>query len=120
MSYLEQFDDLAAQPAAQVSVVSRWLRTDARPFFTELRAQRPVLVGHGHHSCLGRYVAAELIPEVVRRLLLRPGARLPSPDGDLDFRGVPLPERRVIAFDPVSGAARSHVGTDPVAAGASR
>jgi cytochrome P450 len=55
--------------------------------------------GHGAHSCLGRHVAAVVVPEVVRRVLLRPGARLlPSPEGDLDFAGGPFPERFVIGL----------------------
>jgi len=65
-------------------------RTDVRGFH----------FGFGHHTCLGQYVGAEVIPEVVRRILLRPGVRLlPSPEGDLDFQGGPFPERFVIAFD---------------------
>ena len=43
MSFLGKYDAQAGQPAAQVALVSGWLRTDARPFFAELRAQRPVL-----------------------------------------------------------------------------
>ena len=43
MSFLGKYDAQAGQPPAQVALVSGWLRTDARPFFAELRAQRPVL-----------------------------------------------------------------------------
>src|SRR5680860_214976 len=43
MSFLEKYDAQAGQPSAQVALVSGWLRTDARPFFAELRAHRPVL-----------------------------------------------------------------------------
>lgn len=42
MTYLGQYDALGADPAAQVGLVSRWLRTEWRPFFAELRAERPV------------------------------------------------------------------------------
>ena len=42
----------------------------------------------GTYSPLISRVGVEVIPEVVRRVLLRPGVRLlPSPEGDLDFRG---------------------------------
>lgn len=44
--------------------------------------------GYGHHTCLGRYVGAVMIPEVVRRVLLRPGVGLlPPPEGAIDFQG---------------------------------
>lgn len=69
-----------------------------RPDFTQLH------FGYGHHACLGRYVASVMIPEVVRRVLLRPSVRLlPPPDGSIDFEGGPFPERFVIAFGSDSG-----------------
>lgn len=44
MRYLEQYDALPDdQQAEKVGLVSRWLRTDWRPFFKELREQRPIL-----------------------------------------------------------------------------
>jgi cytochrome P450 len=70
-------------------------RTD-RPDFARLH------FGYGHHTCLGRHVAAVTIPETVRRVLRRPGIRLlPPPDGGIDFAGGPFPERFVVAFDAV-------------------
>lgn len=73
---------------------------DPDEFRAERTDVRGLHFGLGHHACLGRYVGAEVIPEVVRRVLLRPGVRLlPSPEGDLDFQGGPFPERFVIAFD---------------------
>ena len=67
-------------------------RTD-RPGFLSLH------FGYGHHACLGRHVGAMVIPEVIRRVLLRPGVHLlPSPEGDLDFQGGPFPERFVIGL----------------------
>jgi cytochrome P450 len=69
-------------------------RTD-RPDFIDLH------FGYGHHTCLGRYVGGVMIPEVVRRVLLRPDVRLlPPPDDRIDFQGGPFPERFVIAFGP--------------------
>jgi cytochrome P450 len=67
-------------------------RTD-RPDFISLH------FGYGHHTCLGRHVGSAMIPEVVRRVLLRPGVRLlPPPEGSIDFQGGPFPERFVIAL----------------------
>ncbi|MEX0789750.1 MAG: cytochrome P450 [Actinomycetota bacterium] len=49
--------------------------------------------GYGHHACLGRYVGSVLVPEVVRRVLLRPNVRLlPPPEGKIDFQGTPFPQ----------------------------
>ncbi len=59
----------------------------------------PLTFGFGDHTCLGRHVASAVVPEVVRRVLLRPGVRLlPSPEGDLDFAGGPFPERFLIGL----------------------
>ena len=44
--------------------------------------------GLGHHECLGRHVAAVMIPEVVRRILLRPDLRA---DGPVEDAGTPFP-----------------------------
>jgi cytochrome P450 len=65
------------------------------------RTDRPSYLGlhfgYGHHSCLGRHVAGVVVPEVVRRVLLRPGVELlPAPEGTVDFAGGPFPERFVI------------------------
>lgn len=49
--------------------------------------------GYGHHTCLGRYAGSVLVPEVVRRVLLRPNVHLlPPPEGKIDFQGGPFPE----------------------------
>lgn len=56
--------------------------------------------GFGHHECLGRYIGATLVPEIVKRVLLRPGVRLlPGPEGQIDFQNSPFPERFVVAYD---------------------
>lgn len=61
-------------------------RTD-RPGFLSLH------FGYGHHACLGRYVGSVVVPEVVRRVLLRPNVHLlPPPEGKIDFQGGPFPE----------------------------
>jgi cytochrome P450 len=61
-------------------------RTD-RPDFLSLH------FGYGHHTCLGRYVGSVIVPEVVRRVLLRPNVHLlPAPEGKIDFHGGPFPE----------------------------
>lgn len=64
-----------------------------RPDFASLH------FGYGHHTCLGRYVATAMIPEAVRRVLLRGDVRLlPPPDDRIDFQGKPFPERFTIAY----------------------
>lgn len=56
--------------------------------------------GYGHHTCLGRHVGAVVIPEVVRRVLLRPGVDLlPPPEGAVDFQKGPFPERFMIRLN---------------------
>ena len=46
--------------------------------------------GYGAHECLGRYVGAEMIPEMVRQMLLRPGLRA---EGRIDYAGGHLPQK---------------------------
>lgn len=82
-------DDVVDDPEA--------FRTD-RPDYTGLH------FGHGHHTCLGRHLSGVTIPEVVRRVLMRPGVGLlPHPEGAVDFQGGPFPERFVIALDATAG-----------------
>ncbi len=45
--------------------------------------------GHGHHECLGRYVGGVMIPEIVKRVLLRKEAR---PLGPVDMGGTAFPQ----------------------------
>jgi cytochrome P450 len=55
--------------------------------------------GYGHHTCLGKYIGLVKIPEVIRRILLRPNVRLlPAPEGSIDFQSGPFPERFNIAY----------------------
>lgn len=55
--------------------------------------------GYGHHECLGKYIGLVQIPEVVKRVILRPNVRLISdPEGKIDFKGGPFPESFVIAY----------------------
>ncbi|MEH2364003.1 cytochrome P450 [Nostoc sp.] len=43
MSYLVQYDSIPASDTSQrIGVVSRWIRTDTRAFFAELRERRPL------------------------------------------------------------------------------
>ena len=79
-------DDVVGDPAS--------FRTD-RPDFVSFH------FGFGHHTCLGKYVGSVIIPETVRRVLLRPGVRLlPPPEGSIDFQGGPFPERFEFLFGP--------------------
>ena len=55
--------------------------------------------GYGHHECIGKYIGLVQIPEVVKRVILRPGVRLiPAPEGKIDFKGGPFPESFVISY----------------------
>ncbi|GAA2727070.1 cytochrome P450 [Actinocorallia aurantiaca] len=70
---------------------------DGNRFRTDRPEPTGLHFGFGHHACLGRQVAGVMVPEVVRRVLLRPGTSLLSPpDGNVDFQGGPFPERFTI------------------------
>lgn len=60
-----------------------------RPFHAYLH------FGYGHHECLGRYVGAVMIPEIVKHVLLRPAAR---PLGPVDMGGTPFPQTYRLAL----------------------
>lgn len=56
--------------------------------------------GYGHHLCLGYAVGLVMIPEMLRRLLLRPNLRRASGDrGAIDYKGGPFPEECWVQFD---------------------
>ena len=49
--------------------------------------------GYGHHLCLGYYVGLVMIPEILKRLLLRAGlCRASGSAGQIDYKGGPFPE----------------------------
>jgi cytochrome P450 len=51
--------------------------------------------GYGTHVCLGRYVGAEMIPEMVRQMLLRPGLRA---EGKIEYAGGHLPQKYALRW----------------------
>jgi cytochrome P450 len=51
--------------------------------------------GYGLHECMGRYIGAVIIPEIIRQVLLRDGLKTISP---LSFEGKPLPDKFVIGW----------------------
>jgi cytochrome P450 len=56
-------------------------------------------VGFGAHTCLGQYVAYEIIPEAIRHILLVPGLRLlPSGESTVDNKGGPFAESFKLGF----------------------
>jgi len=65
-------------------VASAMFDADAVPEPDAFRADRPshtgLHFGYGPHLCLGRHLGAAIVPEVVRRVLLRAGA-FPLPRG---------------------------------------
>jgi cytochrome P450 len=58
--------------------------------------------GLGHHACLGRYVGQAMIPEIVRRVLLRDDVRILEP---LTTEGTAFPVRFTIGYRPAEKAA---------------
>ncbi len=58
-------------------------------------------VGFGAHTCLGQYVAYEIIPEAVRQILLVPGLHLlPQSGSAVDNAGGPFAESFKLGFEP--------------------
>ncbi|MEU8385368.1 cytochrome P450 [Streptosporangium sp. NPDC048865] len=77
-------------------VASAMFDADAVPDPCAFRADRPAHTGlhfgHGPHLCLGRHLGAAIVPEVVRRVLLRPGVRLlPRAEAGVRFGDAPSP-----------------------------
>jgi cytochrome P450 len=59
-------------------------------------------VGFGAHTCLGQYVAYEIIPETIRHLLLVPGLHLLPQDGSaISNAGGPFAESFKLGFGPI-------------------
>ena len=51
--------------------------------------------GFGSHDCLGKYVGAEMIPEMVRQVMRRPGLEA---DGKIDYKDGPFPEHWILRY----------------------
>ncbi|MCB1737529.1 MAG: cytochrome P450 [Gammaproteobacteria bacterium] len=51
--------------------------------------------GYGAHECLGRYVGAVMIPEMVRQLVLQPGLEA---DGGIEYEGGHLPQKYPLSW----------------------
>ena len=67
--------------------------SEPESFRTDRPAYLSLHFGYGHHTCLGRYVGSVVVPEVVRRVLLRPNVHLlPGDEGKIDWKGGPFPE----------------------------
>lgn len=74
--------------------------TEAETFSIERPKYQYMHFGYGHHTCLGKYIGLVQIPEVIKRVLLRPNVRLiPGEQGKIDFQNSPFPEHFVIAYD---------------------
>lgn len=52
--------------------------------------------GFGSHDCLGKYVGMEMIPEMVRQVLLLPNLRATAP---IDHKNGPFPESYPLVWD---------------------
>ncbi|QGV77225.1 cytochrome P450 [Streptomyces ficellus] len=56
-----------------------------------------MVLGYGAHDCVGKYPARAIVPEMVRRVLLRPGVRpLPGGERALDYAGTPYPQHYTV------------------------
>lgn len=55
--------------------------------------------GFGHHECLGKHVGMQIVPAAIRRLLLLPRLRLPTPAKAPIVWGDAFPEHFVVQFD---------------------
>ena len=51
--------------------------------------------GFGTHDCLGKYIGMEMIPEMVRQVLLRPDI---SAQGEMNYKEGPFPESYQLAW----------------------
>ncbi|WP_406454054.1 cytochrome P450 [Streptomyces sp. NBC_00876] len=74
----------------------------------EFRTGRPpshnLVLGYGAHECVGKYAASVIVPELVRRVLLRPGVRPPAgAEQAMDYAGTPYPQHYAVAAGPDSG-----------------
>ncbi|MFD1611149.1 cytochrome P450 [Sphingomonas tabacisoli] len=58
--------------------------------------------GQGIHECLGRAIAAAMVPEIVRQLLLTPGLEAESAP---DYGGTKVPQHWPLRFDAAGGSA---------------
>jgi cytochrome P450 len=63
---------------------------DAERFHPERDQGDNFTLGLGIHECLGRAIAAVMMPEIVRQILLKPGLKA---DGPVDYGGTKVPQK---------------------------
>lgn len=88
-------------PGTTVLAVTHSAMFDAAMFsrpdaFDPTRAETNTFhFGYGLHECLGRHIGRQMIPEIVRQVLLLPGIRA---EGPVDKKGGPVPESYVLRW----------------------
>ncbi|WP_395737085.1 cytochrome P450 [Prosthecobacter sp.] len=70
----------------------------------QFRLDRPqsmyMILGYGHHRCLGDHVSLIQVPQIIKALLLKKNLRpAPGKDGEIDLKGGPFPEQYILEYD---------------------
>jgi len=84
-----------------VLIVTQSAMFDKRAFdnpdtFNPSRNKYPLFhFGYGSHECLGKYVGAVMIPEMVRQIMLRPKLKA---NGSIDYAGGYLPQHYALTW----------------------
>jgi len=93
---------IPAGTTVYASLASAGLDGAEVPVPEEFRLDRPehhrnLHFGYGHHLCLCYYLSLVEVPEILKRLLRRPGLRRAAGDeGQIDTQGGPFAERLVV------------------------
>ncbi|MES0490543.1 MAG: cytochrome P450 [Leptospirales bacterium] len=53
-------------------------------------------LGYGYHKCMGNAIGMEMVPEMVRQILLKKRVK---PDGAVDYGNTPIPQKFRISWD---------------------
>jgi cytochrome P450 len=79
----------------QSAMFDSFANTNADEFNPDRTFYHNFNFGFGPHDCLGKYVGMEMIPEMVRQVLLLPNLRATAP---VDFKNGPFPEAYPLAW----------------------
>lgn len=80
----------------QSAMFDSFANTNADEFNPDRTFYHNFNFGFGPHDCLGKYVGMEMIPEMVRQVLLLPNLRATAP---VDYKNGPFPESYPLAWN---------------------
>lgn len=82
--------------ATQSAMFDKYAYDDPDEFNPDRTFYHNFIFGYGSHECMGKYVGMEMMPEMVRQVVLRTNIKA---DGGIDYDGKPFPTYFNLSWD---------------------